>query len=407
MSVINSMLRDLERRGADSGDSNAILSGISARSNTKASTGSPRMVYIAGILGVVTVLILLASAYYMSPYKLVAEVPVSTVIAGDSNVSRIQQQKVALTQQDLVEPEMSSNDLVAEPEPKSGPKSGQGSQAISPVANAPPSAKPEIEKRVVSKAPVVATAKQLNTRGENNPVTSHVVRNSKTAPQAAVPENDAGDEELAAADSIIVSKQQRELTSEEKSRQSYANALSFYEQGDKQQAKLILNQALTYNMLNANAHKLLAMIYLENSRPDIAIEVVEKALTVLATDQSLLRLYVRALVQTGNYKQAISVMEKRLHLTTPDDLGYLAGLYQKNNDHLSAVKLYTQALQLIPTRSVWWVGQGISLEIMEKYQDALRSYQQSIKTGQLSGKLAEYAISRINIIKQHNPDAVS
>ncbi len=100
-------------------------------------------------------------------------------------------------------------------------------------------------------------------------------------------------------------------------------------------------------------------------------------------------------------------MEQRLRLTSPEDIAYLAGLYQKQNDHVNAVKLYTRALQLKPSTSLWWMGQGISLEGIEKHEEALQSYQQSISTGQLSGKLAQYAASRIKTIKQLHADFVS
>ena len=165
------------------------------------------------------------------------------------------------------------------------------------------------------------------------------------------------------------------------------------------------SEAIAYSAVNINAYSLLAVIYLEDGRADLASELIENGLkNHNNNDQSLLRLYLQSLVQEARYKEATTLMEQRLHLTSPEDLGYLAGLYQKQNDHLNAVKFYTRALQLKPSTSLWWMGQGISLEVIEKYKEAILSYEQSVNTGQLSGKLAQYAISRINTIKQLHAD---
>lgn len=401
MSVINSMLRDLERRGADSENSNEILSGLSASQDNRAAAdaGKSSVMYIAGTTSVIAILLILMAVYYLSPYKLVAEAAPAFLANSTSANKGVQ---TAVISHEVP----STNEISAEKiNARVAPEAVTVTATHKISETQPSSVQLQVIKPVVRSLAESANTKVSNTAADTESQTAaapYALADSKQS------ESDALDNEIDADGGLsVVSKQQRELTPEEKSKQAYANALQYYEQGDKQQAKTLLSQALNYNALNADSHKLLAMIYMENGRADIATEVIEKGLTVLASDQNLLRLYVRALVQTSNYKQAISVMEKRLNLTSPDDLGYLAGLYQKNNDHLNAVKLYAQALQLIPTRSVWWMGQGISLEVMQKYQEALQSYQQSIKTGQLSGKLSEYAFSRIKIIKQHNPDSVS
>ena len=158
---------------------------------------------------------------------------------------------------------------------------------------------------------------------------------------------------------------------------------------------------------NADACRLLTVVYLEDGRADLAAETIEAGLKLHDKDQNLLRLYVQALVKQKKYSQAIVVMGRRIELTSPEDLGYMAGLYQKNNDHIEAVKYYAQALQLVPSKSVWWLGQGISLEILKQYKEAIQSYQKSVSTGELSTNLMEYAINRMNVIKQHHPDLKS
>ena len=80
-------------------------------------------------------------------------------------------------------------------------------------------------------------------------------------------------------------------------------------------------------------------------------------------------------------------------------MAYLAGLYQKNKQHMHAVKYFSQALRLIPANSIWWMGQGISLEAVGQIQQALDSYQQAISTERLTTQLSEFVLQRINSIQ--------
>jgi MSHA biogenesis protein MshN len=287
---------------------------------------------------------------------------------------------------------------VAATDPEKLPQQQAATEPVPVVAVVAPTKTAGVVARVNTQAPAV----------QETAVQKTAVVSSQTRPavqRASAQADDADVEESTAESLLVVTKQQREFTPEEKSQQAYATAMTLYKQGRKQEAKSSLTEALSYSAMNADASRLLGVIYLEDGRADLAAEVIEQGLAVHANDQSLLRLYLQSLVQRENYKEAITVMEQRLKLTSPEDLGYLAGLHQKNNDHLNAVKMYAQALQLIPSKSVWWMGQAISLEIMQQYKEATQSYQKSLSTGQLSAKLAEYAISRMNIIKQHRADS--
>ena len=382
MSVINTMLKDLERRGAgnsNSGDN--ILGGLSSSGNVNLDDESSSKIYWLSIAGAIAVAVIVGGIYYLSPYQLVS----------------VAQNKVELAKEDR-------------------PQVAQDIQATPTIT------KPLIVEPVTTQStPVTAVAKTTDIPNDDAVVAQKssavtLTRNEPIAVKSAsivkpvmlqAQLEDTDLEEDTAASMLVVTKQQREFTADEKSRQAYATGMMLYNQGRKQESKSALLEAISYSDINVDAFRLLSVIYLEDGRTDLAAEIVDRGLTRHATDQSLLRLYLQVLVQREKYAEAIIVMEQRLHLTSPDDMGYLAGLYQKNNDHLNAVKLYAQALQLIPSKSVWWMGQGISLEIMKQYKEATHSYEKSLSTGQLSGKLSDYAISRINLIKQHNAGSVS
>lgn len=427
MSVINTMLKDLERRGVEGEEQgNDILGGLSANKSSVSETGLSNNVYLISLLSIFSILLIITAIYYLSPYKMVSvakeKIETPLVIVESSAVETQLINKPVLSQQSeaaIMQPAVNQSAqaliiatpvLEAEESALVIAKLEEQAPALAPVqpVQLKPAAISVAIKQVVEAKPVAIKTRATKTQVTKTPVTKTPVTKTVVVKKPVIDEADnfaqAGDATEALA---VVSKKQREYTAQEKSSQAYSKASSLYKRGSKQQAKATLKEAIAYSSSNINAYSLLAVIYLEDGRADLASEVIENGLLKHEDDQALLRLYLQSLVQETRYKEAVTVMEKRLRLTAPEDLGYLAGLYQKQNDHLSAVKFYARALQLKPSTSLWWMGQGISLEVMEKYEEALQSYQQSISTGQLSGKLAQYAISRMNTIKQLHADLVS
>lgn len=359
------------------------------------------------------IIALAIGGYYLSPYKLVgiAKGDVKQVASqADESVIAKEDKKVTPTKIERVAATTTNNN---KPENVTQKSAEQNNVQASVSHETTP--EPEPEHAAVALIHQAAPATVSKTVAAVKHVASVSSPASKPALQGSITRiNDSKQDQSDNADdfennaeisSHVVTKQQRKFTPDEKSRQLYANAMSLYDQGNKQEAKSSLVQALASNPGNADASRLLTVIYLEDGRADLASSTVEAGLKVHGSDQNLLRLYVQTLAKLKKYNQAISVMRQRIQLTSPEDLGYLAGLYQKNNDHLSAVRYYSEALQIVPGKSIWWLGQGISLEILKQYKESLASYKKAVNTGELSTKLMEYAISRIYIVKQRNADS--
>ncbi len=380
MSVINTMLKDLEQRGANDVAGEAILSGLSSSARSDYRDTKSTNFYLVGTLSVLVAVLVMLVFYLISPYQLVvAEQPMQQFNASASNMDLVSgtQERAVATKLDNAGTDEPPPNVQAEPEPEAA----------------------AIEARPLVEAPVVESMdRTVTTKVVQSPSHQQVTKAESTSVVAVEEEIEAEQE---------ISKTQREPTSKENSQQAYFDAQSLYNRGKTQQSRALLRDALNYDEYNLDARKLLASIYLREERADIAVEVIEKGLLEKSDDQNLLRLYLQAQVQLGNYAEAIAIMERRLSVRTPEDVAYLAGLYQKNNDHLGAVKLYAHALQLKPTQSIWWMGQGISFEALGKREEALKSYQQSIISGQLSSQLTGYVVSRIDVIEQMQLEAAS
>ncbi|MCK5001555.1 MAG: hypothetical protein KAS57_00915 [Gammaproteobacteria bacterium] len=420
MSVINTMLKDLERRGVEcSSSDDAVLGGLSSSNNPASADsqeGNPYLVSLVSLVSVVSILAIVITVYYLSPYQLVsvakdnAELQITHTNKPDAVAQAIHTKPVVVAQNEVAPDAIVATQVVSE---QSKIIVGEvAAQQVEPISSESPSLTSPVmvdsaQNMIIPKKDVQDLDIEVHVQ-ETTTVTAPIKSPQTNHKQQKVllAKTDV-DNDRYVDDLQVVNKKQRVATDQEKSQQAYATARSLYKEGSKQRSKALLQEALGYSANNREAYRLLSVIYLEDGRADLASETLEQGLLMHVNDQKLLRLYLQALVQNGKYIEAISVMEQRLKLTTPEDLGYLAGLYQKNNDHLNAVAIYSKALQLKPSNSIWWMGQGISFEKMKKYSEALQSYQQSISTGQLSGRLAQYAMRKINFIKQLKADSTS
>ena len=72
MSVINTMLKDLESRGVECDKSdNNILGGLSANKQTIMEKGLSSNAYFISLISVFSILAIMVIIYFLSPYKMV------------------------------------------------------------------------------------------------------------------------------------------------------------------------------------------------------------------------------------------------------------------------------------------------------------------------------------------------
>ena len=379
MSVINTMLKDLDEREVDPAYSDAVLREADIRRGEFSEPEGNKTALIVGIAAVFVVAAVVIGIYLIPSNEgavvdhVAQTEKISTVDMAAADVAAIEDEVLFVKSSEGSRPDITAPVVAAKEHADAQiAQSGKArepsavTQSI-PVKKALKKTSPVIAKKdvEVSRAPVLVSE-----------------------PDVATNENE-----------IVVSKRVREPSAEQKSQGAYIAAIKSYSNGNTAETMKRLKDALNYDASNVKAHRLLASIYLNEGRSDIASETVLRGLNYLPDDRDLLRLYLQAEVQQENYNEAIRIMEQRLLVTSPTDLAYLAGLYQKKNNHSHAVKLYSQALKLVPTESVWWMGQAISFEALNEYTAAKEAYHHAIASGKLSSQLSRYVVSRIDYVE--------
>jgi MSHA biogenesis protein MshN len=108
-------------------------------------------------------------------------------------------------------------------------------------------------------------------------------------------------------------------------------------------------------------------------------------------------LLARLQVEHGAVVQATATLEKSLFYADAqaDYQAFFAALLQRQNRHKEAITHYQIALQLVPNKGVWLMGYGISLQAMQRNEDAKDAYQRALDSRTLSTELQEFVQQRL------------
>ncbi len=410
MSVINTMLKDLEKRKAESSymSEDDVLKDLGAINNNEKFSKKSINPYLLGIASFMSLIFILLISYILLPYRLtnvsIAGVQNDTYQAEEavpiksSSIDTKKENEVDLVSTVVNNPTVKTSPELAASLPQSMPAVAEELK-VNALVNIEKQSQSETAENVLAAKTALEEPKEL---------LQVIVQNVKSQSQGDVAKDSTQlDLESDEEPLLVFNKKQPVLTVEQRSQKKYQTALSLYKKGEIQHSSILLSEVLNVSPEHMEARHLLAIIHLKNGRLELAKEVVSTGLLTQKYDQNLLRLYLQICVQEGNYSEAIVRMETSGFVSSPEDKAYLAGLYQKTEDHSKAFELYSQALTSRPDQAVWWMGKAISLEALRKNDEALQAYKTAASFNRLTPSLKIFVISRIGIIErmQVNTDA--
>ena len=77
-------------------------------------------------------------------------------------------------------------------------------------------------------------------------------------------------------------------------------------------------------------------------------------------------------------------------------LATLAPLYQRQSRYEESARVYRRLVELAPGQSSNWLGLAVSLEALNRQEEAVVAYKRALLNGNLSTVLQQYAEQRIN-----------
>lgn len=112
----------------------------------------------------------------------------------------------------------------------------------------------------------------------------------------------------------------------------------------------------------------------------------------------------RLKVDSGDDAGARDILEAGLVYSGQDAEyhAFYASLLQRDSQHDKAIGHYLIALQTSPSMPAWLVGIGISLQAVNKLNDASSAFKRAQDTGQLNPQLSQFVEQRLNQLKSVN-----
>ncbi len=188
------------------------------------------------------------------------------------------------------------------------------------------------------------------------------------------------------------------LTPEQQDQQAASAATKMLANGQTEKARTYLYQFIEAHDIDDQSRAVLVVELMKNDRMAEAGDLLTAA--NLADSSYLRRLKAQWLAVSGQPDQAIALLNTDLPEISTDAEYYvlLAALYQQQGYNAEAVERYSQLLRYDADVADWWVGMAISLDSSGQYPSALKAYQHALKITGLRAELAEFAKQRLALL---------
>lgn len=208
--------------------------------------------------------------------------------------------------------------------------------------------------------------------------------------------------EQSPASAKFAAKFVKETTPQQQAESEYRQATILQQQGRINEAVAMFEQALKSDPQHGAARQSLIALLLDSKRHDDAIRLLQQGLTADRNQPGLAMILARLQVEKGRLGNAIDTLQRSLpHAQDRADfLAFLAALQQRESHHKEAVDLYQQALKKNPQNAVWWMGLGISFQADGRGADALDAYQRARSGNGLSPDLLAFVEQKITQLQR-------
>jgi MSHA biogenesis protein MshN len=186
-------------------------------------------------------------------------------------------------------------------------------------------------------------------------------------------------------------------TSRDRAENEFRRAVYLINQGRIAEGMDGFRGALKIDPRHEAARQTLVALLLESERVDDAAGVLRAGLAFNVENTGFAMLLARIMVERNDVPGALTLLQK--HAVPPDrnpDFhAFAAALYQRLDRHNEAIEQYQAALRLAPSGGVWWVGLAISYQAVDRPKDALEAFTRAKSAGNLSPELLSFVDQRL------------
>ena len=194
-----------------------------------------------------------------------------------------------------------------------------------------------------------------------------------------------------------VSKQPTQISTQQQAENEFRRAFQLMREGRNTEAFAGFEAALQLDPSHDQARQSIVGLLLEKKRNTEAEHVLQGGLKNNEKQTAFAILLARLQVERNALPEALETLMHGLPYAEKqaDYQAFVAALLQRQNRHGEAVNFYQKALQLKPHAGVWLMGMGISMRAMQQNIEARQAFKSALDSNSLSTELQAYVTQQL------------
>ncbi|HYT48645.1 MAG TPA: tetratricopeptide repeat protein [Burkholderiales bacterium] len=391
MSLINKVLRDLDRR-------HAISTGDATVPPAQVRAVEPRSDGHEWFWRVVAVLTLAALTWVSWVIYQVRPRPLATELALQAaEEARARPKPVRPVQ--VVEVAPKPPVVPAESAPPAAEQAKPPAEPVAQAVTAPkPAPAPELLRLASSiETPIVEPARK-------SPEKAPAVAAEKPAARVATPKPPAAKTAKAPlflAGKSRVERRDRALSPSESADTEFRRAVELLKRGRGAEAEQAFAAALEFDPRHRGARQALVALNFERGQLENARRLLQDGLAADPAQPDFAVALARIYIERGNLQAALAAMQgSEAAAANHAEYHVLRGtILQRLGRHAEAADAYRTALNVQSSMPHAWMGLGISLEALQQRAEAAQAFRQALAAGPVSAELKTFAEQRIRALR--------
>ena len=194
-----------------------------------------------------------------------------------------------------------------------------------------------------------------------------------------------------------VEKKVKQASVQQQADNEFRKASGLMQQGRINEAIAGYEAALQLDAGHVSARQAMVALLLENKRNADAERVLQDGLKHDPRHSGFAMLLARFQVERNELELALETLRKTLpHAVQQADYqAFVAALLQRQGRHKEAIMHYQIALRLSPNSGIWLMGLGISLQAEQRNEEARVAFMRAIESRTLSAELQAFVKQQI------------
>ena len=189
----------------------------------------------------------------------------------------------------------------------------------------------------------------------------------------------------------------KQMDPQQQTENAFRQANEFLQQGDANRAMDGFARVLAQDPLHDSARQALLTLLLRAKKNPDAERLLGERLTLAPNHASFAITLSRLQADRGDTAMAIETLRATLPSVRANAAYHatLAALLARREQHAEAITQYQAALRLAPQAGIWWMGLGLSLQANGNVPDAREALRRARASGDLSPEIAAYVDQRL------------